>query len=274
MDSSDDVTDDLVGLPGFIRRSLLLMRDLDLRFVTYLNDARKKEQVFLSKFPDSAQDAISTSDKTYARNDSVSTPSRSQGADTEKTVSSAKGRSSKSKGASNCKQKATTNESKRHCRSGNASTASAGADHAPVPDPSDDIEEIQRLRTDAMYLAQENLAINDQLTCMLKHEYENLKLVFDKMYREMEVTGQMTDKLRMSFMVNKCKPQMLLDPVLPKADMESPEGGSIALSADAEGASRRSTSSGSVQGSSNSSSQKKDAANKHRDVTTAKTSSS
>ncbi|CDR95784.1 hypothetical protein, conserved [Babesia bigemina] len=227
MDASDDVTDDLLGLPGFIRRNLLLMRELDTKFVSLLDDARKKEQVLLSKLQ--AQTPTSSpaaADKTASKREASTSPIKRQASD-EKGSGPAKGRGSKQKQAAESKSKPAGGDTKRHCKGNtpaateSGSTPTAIAPTGPPPDSvtQEEMDDIQKTRMDAIYLMQEKLAINDQVTYMLKHEYENLKVLFDNMYHEMETSGQMTDKLRMSFTVTKSKPPQM-DTILSGTEQE------------------------------------------------------
>ncbi|GBE59677.1 hypothetical protein, conserved [Babesia ovata] len=216
MDASDDVTDDLLGLPGFIRRNLLLMRELDAKFVSLLDDARTKEQDVLSKLQTQTPTTPASEEKTPSKREASTSPIKKQASD-EKGSGPAKGRGSKQKQAAESKGKSSGGDSKRHCK-GNAPAATESgttlttiAPSAPPPDRAtrQEMDAIQQTRMEAIYLMQEKLAINDQVTYMLKHEYENLKVLFDNMYHEMETSGQMTEKLRMSFTVNRSKPPQL-----------------------------------------------------------------
>ncbi|ORM39670.1 uncharacterized protein BXIN_0068 [Babesia sp. Xinjiang] len=233
MDATDDVTDDLLSFPGFIRRNLLLMRELDVKFVSLLNDAKNRENDLLSTFSDSPPEAATVAEP---KSEPSTAPVRRQGSDADKSSGPAKGRS-KQKQSADPKAKSSAADNKRQCRGGGASASASNAT-TPSPPPDNDsvssnagspivnattqqeIEAIQSLRMEAMYLMQEKLAINDQVACMLKHEYENLKVLFDNMYREMETTGQMTEKLRMSFTVNKAKPAKSIEAVLSTTEHE------------------------------------------------------
>ncbi|GFE53749.1 hypothetical protein BaOVIS_011530 [Babesia ovis] len=231
MDSTDDITDDLLTLPGFIRRNLLLMRELDLKFVSLLESATKQETQLLSTFGDSPSDAASSPE---VKNEPGTASISRQGSDADKGTSGASKGRGKSKQTNDSKSKSVPNESKRQCRGGVASpnsasdktSASDGGIAAPPPAPRLDpavqkeIDTVQNTRMDALYLMQEKLAINDQVTCMLKREYDNLKVAFDNVYREMEATGQMTDKLRMSFTINKTKPLPNIDSLLTSTERE------------------------------------------------------
>ncbi|KAK1442052.1 hypothetical protein BgAZ_400820 [Babesia gibsoni] len=250
MENPDEVTDDILGLPGFIRRNLLLMRELDLRLAAHLNEAKKKEQAMGHVSSDAPTDVITTDDQLDASIDATSTPTKRTLQDADKGTGTARGRVAKNKATSDVKQKQSTGDSKKSCKPGSGKLQSSETGqtsdlHSPT---SEEINEIQRLRMEAMYLTQEKLAINDQITCMLKHEYENLKATFDNMYREMEMSGQMTEKLKMSFTVNKSKPPMVIDSILSQTEMELIEGTTGILSTDKDGIS--STRSASVTGGS------------------------
>ncbi|GIX66105.1 CXXC1, SPP1, CPS40 [Babesia caballi] len=240
MDTVDDVTDDLMGLPGFVRRNLLLMRELDVKFDSLLNDAKQKEHgVLTTLFEQPAASALAE-ERAEPREEGSPAPLKRQGSEGERGA--AKGRGSKQKQTSDAKAKSPGGDAKRQCR-GNAAQspnepgAAAEPESSPAsidPEVQQEIEAIQQLRMDAMYLMQEKLAVNDQVTCMLKHEYEYLKVVFDNMYREMETSGQMTEKLRASFTVNKAKSQAPIESVLSSTEQDILGVGPAAPAAEAE----------------------------------------
>lgn len=237
MENFEDVTDDLLGLPGFIRRNLLLMRELDLSFVSHVNEAKRKEQETTSSSSDPKADTSVHNDIGDIQNGPSSTPTRHMSIDPEKSEGSSRSYPNRTKETSDNSAKVEGNNAKRVCRSGSSElppTASRQAAQSSEQPTADEIYDIQKLRMDAMYLLQEKLAINDQITCMLKHEYENLKVVFDNMYREMEMNGQMTEKLKMSFTVSKSKHIPTIDTILSQTEMDIMDGSPGAASQEKE----------------------------------------
>ncbi|EDO06903.1 uncharacterized protein BBOV_IV005420 [Babesia bovis T2Bo] len=243
MDASDDITDELLTLPGFIRRNLLLMRELDVKFISLLESAKSRENEVLSTFTDTPSEAASTAE---TKVESSPSPLRRQGSDGDKSAAGTSKSRAKGKQSTESKSKAANSESKRQCRGSSASSnATSATDSSPPAAPPScidpatqkEIDAIQSLRMDAMHLMYEKLAINDQVTSMLKGEYENLKNVFDNMYREMENAGQMTEKLRASFTVAKSKSPKNMDALISSTEKDilgTVEGSTISASNDPE----------------------------------------
>ncbi|KAK2197323.1 Inhibitor of growth protein [Babesia duncani] len=192
IENIEDITDDLVALPGYLRRNLLLMRELDLQATKLFSDAARDESLLFAKYPDFCRNdhnkAHSGSSSFGGRNPAknrlidadMSTPCRKLRK--QRTISEIFSDKKKNKLPETTEQEELSQE-----------------------DYDKEILRIQRIRKRGMHMFEEKLAVNDQVTCMLKHEYENLKTVFDAMYKELESSGQVTDELRNFFTNSKLK---------------------------------------------------------------------
>ncbi|AFZ80243.1 hypothetical protein BEWA_030960 [Theileria equi strain WA] len=197
MENLEDITDELLGLPGYVRRNLLLMRDLDLKSVALFNEANQRSQTLLINDNDAKQG-------TPGDRSSVSpSPINSKKDDGDKRQSSATSKVHKIK--SDPDTKSSSDHASLRRRASRDPSISDFCDSGAVSEYDRDIDEIQTLRMQGIYALQEKLDVNNQITCMLKHEYENLRSKFDSMYSEMEVKGLIPAELKMNIALNKNK---------------------------------------------------------------------
>ncbi|UVC49407.1 hypothetical protein MACK_003238 [Theileria orientalis] len=215
MDNLNDITDDLLSLPGFLRRNLLLIRDLDLKSSSLFHEANKlSASVFgtehdLDLKTNSSIDKLSTisAPSTVSLNSSFKQdpPSGRQESTSKKDESpETKTKTSKSKHEPDKQEKHTGGKGGSNKRKISRDSTSTDNDAENLFfEHTKQFDEIQNLRMQGIYVLQEKIDVNTQITTMLKYEYENLKSKFDAIYAEMDLKGQIPHELKMYIASNK-----------------------------------------------------------------------
>ncbi|BAM38852.1 conserved hypothetical protein [Theileria orientalis strain Shintoku] len=214
MDNLNDITDDLLCLPGFLRRNLLLIRDLDLKSSSLFHEANKlSASVFGTEHDmylktNSSIDKLSTisAPSTASLNSSIKQdpPSGKQESASKKDESpETKTKASKNKHEAEKPEKHTGGKGGSSKRKISRDSTSTDDSENLFFEHTKQFDEIQNLRMQGIYVLQEKIDVNTQITTMLKYEYENLKSKFDSIYAEMDLKGQIPHELKMYIASNK-----------------------------------------------------------------------